>query len=84
MLLASQDAAKKDYHAQMKKYSKDFAKLYQPIEGKHKEALDSPLGSDGMQGMSDMARWAYSRQISTWSQMAHKKVRSTSGTVAAK
>merc|ERR1711907_465623 len=73
-LKKKKDAAKKDYHAQMKKYSKDFAKLYQPIEGKHKEALDSPLGSNGMQGMSDMARWAYSRQISTWSQMAHKKI----------
>merc|ERR1711907_35910 len=54
-LKKKKDAAKKDYHAQMKRYSKDFAKLYQPIEGKHKEALDSPLGSNGMQGMSQMA-----------------------------
>lgn len=74
-LKKKKDAAKKDYHAQMKKYSKDFAKLYQPIEGKHKEMLATPLGADGMSGMSDMARWAYTRQISTWSQMAHKKIK---------
>merc|ERR1712072_179504 len=74
-LKQKKDAANKDYHAQMKKYSTDFAKLYQPIEGKHKEMLDSPLGKEGMSGMSDMARWAYSRQVSTWSQMAHKKIK---------
>merc|ERR1711865_599733 len=62
--------AKKEYDAQMKKYSKTFVKLYSsmPAKGGHKDALESPLGNDGMGGMSDMSRWAYTRQIASWTE----------------
>merc|ERR1712166_372466 len=70
--------AKKEYDAQMKKYSKTFVKLYSsmPAKGGHKDALESPLGNDGMGGMSDMSRWAYTRQIASWTEKAHKMVES--------
>ena len=60
----------------MKKYSKTFVKLYSsmPAKGGHKDALESPLGNDGMGGMSDMSRWAYTRQIASWTEKAHKMV----------
>jgi len=66
--------AKKEYDAQMKKYSKTFVKLYSPLAGKHKEGLESPLGKDGMGGMSEMSRWAYARQIASWTERARHKV----------
>merc|ERR1711998_189016 len=66
--------AKKEYDAQMKKYSKTFVKLYSPLAGKNKEGLESPLGKDGMGGMSEMSRWAYARQIASWTERARHQV----------
>merc|ERR1712195_150490 len=57
--------AKKEYDAQMKKYSKTFVKLYSSMPAK-----------GGMGGMSDMSRWAYTRQIASWTEKAHKMVES--------
>merc|ERR1712072_1468866 len=66
--------AKKHFDAQMKKFHTTFAKLYAPIKSGPKPTLDSPLGADGMSGMSGMARWAYSTQVAAFTKAAHRKM----------
>lgn len=68
-------AAKKKFDSQMKKFHSVFSKLYAPIKSGPAPQLKSPLGSNGMGGMSSMARWAYSAQVGTWAKIAHKKIK---------
>jgi hypothetical protein len=67
--------AKSDYDRQVADFSKKFNTLYEPITGKHKETLDSPLGADGQGGMSGFARQAYTMQVASFSKQAHKKMK---------
>merc|ERR1711967_174553 len=66
--------AKKAFDKQMKKFHTVFAKLYAPIKSGPKAMLDSPLGADGMSGMSGMASWAYATKVGSYSKMAHRKI----------
>jgi hypothetical protein len=67
-------AAKKNFDDQMKKTSATFAKLYAPKKKGPSPLLDSPLGTDGQSGVSNMAQWAYAHTCETLSKLAHKKM----------
>merc|ERR1719393_736276 len=67
-------AAKKHFDDQMKKSSATFAKLYAPKKKGAAPLLESPLGTDGQSGISDMAQWAYATQVEAMTKIAHKRV----------